>query len=467
MLETAIKALERILQNHSWVTELAGILPLSALIDFIDIPAKLHIFQLVGAAPLWSWPITPAGSRLLLSDDRDLQRHCYLDRYGNSVPLVALDGRFGAEYVVASPETIRLCIASLPAHAIINMHPNMKGRDLRLQELDIIHVMRSGTESSRTTRYPWLRNLFLDPWRLYSFRYLATSLVGWATLLAAIAMSAVLQTYIALAFLVAIPFTGVVVYVLYGSTPRGLLVSTGASGTKHDRLVLVAEHLNATHWTALYGDSILLNSLLNRPLEPRGPSVSTPTTRTLFRTVLRILILSQWAMILAAAATKDWNSYFICFWITFCIAVHAYVIPVRSSAADWVVGYAGVRLKRYQTSLSSRRAILNTILALNPATPALGSETQQPSPIGPDEGPFKWIDPILEQGPARARWQEASRMLMEEAQSRGGKDAAYPSSRWADEYSRDYWSPYVLEGIEVAAQIKQEANLLDEPLRVA
>jgi hypothetical protein len=67
MFEAAVSKLNDILTRHSWVGELAGILPLSALIDFIDVPRKFHVLQLAGAVPLWNWPVTPSGSRILLS----------------------------------------------------------------------------------------------------------------------------------------------------------------------------------------------------------------------------------------------------------------------------------------------------------------------------------------------------------------------------------------------------------------
>jgi hypothetical protein len=51
----------------------------------------------------------------------------------------------------------------------------------------------------------------------------------------------------------------------------------------------------------------VFNSPLNRPLEPIGPQISQSAS-VLLRTMLRILILDQWALVLGAAALKDWNS---------------------------------------------------------------------------------------------------------------------------------------------------------------
>ena len=471
MIKWAADALADILQQNSWVGELAGILPLSALIDFIDTPAKLHIFQLAGAAPLWSWPVTPAGSRLLLSDDAVLRRSCYLDRYGFSVPLIGLDGRFGASYAVANPETVRLCLGSLPISVVDNPHENMKGDDLRIQSLEVIHVSRlleapnggGGASSS------WLRYVFMDPWRMYSARYLATSVLGWILWTASISVAIFLGTYISLAFLVAVPATGGVIFILYGSNPRRLLVSKPGT-SRANRLILVAEHMNSTHWTAFYGESILVNSLLNRPIEPSGPRLP-PAARPVLHGVLRVLILGQWAMALAAAATKDWNSYLLCFWVAFCIFAHAYVIPVGSLAGNWATSFAGIRMERYQTTLSSRRTMLNTILALNPDTFALDSgsssnnnnnnNNKQEIQTSFDAEALRWIDPILERGVLRTRWEQASLKAMQESQNNDKMESLLPgpSSEWLGEYGNDYWAPFVFEGIQMAARIKQIAGL--------
>lgn len=91
--DNSVSSLKGVLDRHAWAAGVAGILPLSALIDFIDIPVKLHIFQLTGAVPLWSWPVTLLGSRLLLSDQYS-EKDCYLDRYGSRMAFLAFDGQY-------------------------------------------------------------------------------------------------------------------------------------------------------------------------------------------------------------------------------------------------------------------------------------------------------------------------------------------------------------------------------------
>jgi hypothetical protein len=465
MLDAAVAAFQRILDRNPWTPELAGILPLSALIDFIEIPPKLHAFQLVGAAPLWSWPITPAGSRLLLSDDEALQQRCFLDRHGNSITLHGLDGLYGAAYVVANPETLRLCLSASPPRTIANLHANMQGDNLRVQRLDVVHVLRlplarPAPPSSSSLSSSWLRFVLLEHWRVYSARYLATAALGWVVLLAMIVMSAILRTYIALAFLVTVPATGAVLFALYGSSPRRLLVTKSTTVERYNRLILVAEHMNSTHWTAFYGESTILNSLINRPLEPAG-LVIAPAARPVLRACLRVLILGQWAMALAAAATKNWNSYFICFWIAFCIFLHAYVITTHRSAEDWMRSCVGLRMQRYRTHLSSRRTLLNTIMALNPATFPLDLKTGQNDLFCFRKEALKWINPILEPGAGRTRWEEASLKAMREEREQSPK-SPFPSDHWRREYGKDYWNPFILEGIEIAARIRLEAKLPDE-----
>lgn len=464
MFESAIQGLAALRNSHGWLSELAGILPLSALIDFLDIPPKLHIFQLTGAAPWWSWPITPSGSRLLLSDDQPLEQSCYLDRHGNSLPLLGLDGRYGDQYNVSSPETIRLCLRAHSPHIIKNLHDTMKGDDLRLQKLEVIHVSRTQTRNPHQVSSSWLHHVFLDPWWMYSPRYLATATLGWATLLAMITMSAILKTYLSLAFFILMPLTGSVVFALYGANPRSLLVD---KASRFNRLVLVTEHVNSTDWIAFYGESTIVNSLLNRPLSPKG-LMGLPTHTTFLRMILRVFILGQWALILGAAATKEWDAYFITFWIALCICLHAYVIPAQRQAKDWMKSCAGIEIERYQIQLSSRRALLNTVMALNPDTFALPPKAEQEDRTKLCEGAIKWIDPILERGPSRTKWEEATLEAMNERSQQFPPEdwemvekhkSSLPSEKWKQDYQQYYWSPFIHEGIYIAEKIRQEAKL--------
>ncbi|KAF6224655.1 hypothetical protein HO173_012927 [Letharia columbiana] len=461
MFKAAVSGLAAILERTSWVRELAGILPLSALIEFIDVPQKLHILELSGAVPLWSWPVTPAGSRLLLSNNH-LQQSCCLDAFGSSVGWIGLDGRFGDQYTVISPETIRLCLSSKRPRTIENSHKNMAGKNLRVQNLEIVHVCRLEGQKPREPSEFWLYHLFLDPWWMYSRGYLAVSVFGWIALLGTIIMSCILQCYLALAFLVIVPLTGSVVLLIHGSRPRGLLIE---HNSPYNRLIVTAEHLNATNWIVFYGESTIVNSLLNRALELRGPKMPGGYFG-LLRKFLRISILGQWALALGAASTKDWNAYFISFWIAFCIFSHAYLVPPRLEAKDWMKTCAHIQLERYQTQLSSRRALLNTIMALNPDTIYRDADTQQDDRTNLYEGAMKWIDPILQSGPSRSRWEEATRKAMNEAERFSAEEMTsgnFLSAEWKTtcihQGREEYWSEFIPEGIYMAAKIKEDTKL--------
>lgn len=423
--------------------------------------------------PLWSWPITPAGSRLLLSDKIAKKGDaCCLDQFAASASLTALDCRYGDEYFVANPETLRLSCDAQRARRIENTHANMGNGErggLRLQALEVIHVHRRGNEGiPRPTSKPRWRRLLVG-WRRYPSLYLITDVAGWFLLVACFVAAIVLRLYLAAAFLVAMPATGAVVFALYGSRPRKLLVD---GKSDFNRLVVVAEHMNASHWIAVYGESTLVNSLLNRPLEPTGRKAPFPG---LLRAILRLLILGQWAIAIGAATTKDWNSFFISFWIMFCITSHAYIITPTSQVRDWFQGIANLELVRAQVDVSSRRALLNTLIALNPDTfhPPQPQRAGQPAePAALFEQGVRWVDRILKPSPDRTLWEAATIEALNDAAvlttSGQASESSLPadgslSAAWLgahkDNGSDKYWKKYIVEGIYVAAKIRKEMDL--------
>lgn len=443
MFQNARDNLAVILAAHDWVVQLAGILPLSSLIDFIDMPPQLHFLQLSGTVPLWSWPITPSASRLLLAPDTTkshVPRHCYMDRFGNSSALTGLDGRYGERYFISSPETTRLCVHACQPIRIENQHDNMKpDGSLRLQNLEIIHVTR---HDDRTRCSQW--------------RYGVCSITGWIIWATMIAMCVILGTYIALAFLGLMPISGVIVSFLYGGNPRELLVM---DESPYNRAVIVMDHSNTTDWTVFYGESTLVNSLLNRPLRPRGPERDALSIMVV-RMLLRICILGQWGLALAAAATQNWNAYFICFWVSMCIFMHAYILSTTEEARQWMRAHGHICLKRFSTVLSSRRALLNTIVALNPDTFEQVSGTENRDQLA--QGSMRWIDPILIIGPDRTAWEQATMEAMNEAvdyEAHMMKGVKWISDKWTNKFQRNYWRRFILEGIYMAAEIRDKAQL--------
>ena len=123
-----------------WTQQLAGILPLLALIEFIDVSVKLHLYELTGLIPLWNWPITPAGARLLLSSE-DTYNACYLDRPSRSAVLHCIDGKYGDLYPCIALTTTRLCLYTKPDVVLVpNESPNCTTTAARKQQLTVVHM---------------------------------------------------------------------------------------------------------------------------------------------------------------------------------------------------------------------------------------------------------------------------------------------------------------------------------------
>ncbi|KAK3954403.1 hypothetical protein QBC32DRAFT_207823 [Pseudoneurospora amorphoporcata] len=474
MFEQATQLLKDIVGKYPWVSEVAAILPLSALIDFIDVPQKLHIHQLMSAVPLWSWPVTPSGSQLLLLEEAPKQRECVLDRFGRSISLHGLDGRYGDDYLVANPETVRLVLDSLPVTDIPNNHDNMKESNLRLQNLEVNSKERGvpaqdGPSRSRS----WTLSSWLSRTSSASISYQVTSFLGWIAFLGCLIAAIFFRLHIATAFFALMPTTGLAVTLMYPGSPRRLLNSHKPS--EYNRMVVVAEHMNATDWVVFYGESTLVNSLLNTPLEPAGRQGASTKNKKLplLRTILRVFVLGQWGLAIAAAATKDWNAFFISFWIIFCNVTHAYVIPPRHQAGAWASAKRGadLLLKRYAMTVSSRRALLSTLLALNPdsfgetaaqteVTVKKGAEntsTQSPFP----DGTTKFLDPILKPGRARSAWEQATLEALREITPQLFQS---PHEEWNVRYREQYegqfyWKRFIAEGISLAASIREQGGL--------
>ncbi|EPS41827.1 hypothetical protein H072_4223 [Dactylellina haptotyla CBS 200.50] len=458
-LDEAIVRLQDALSSEGWIGELAGILPLTGFIDFIDTPTKLHVFQLFGSVPLWCWPVTPGDIRLLLSDAY-LTSICCLDRYGSSLAWNALDGRWGDAYPIINPETIRLCLASQPVKEIPNEHENMSEKKLRTQKLQIVHVSRTvNAEDGREPAESWLRFAFLDPFWMYSTRYFITSFTGWLFLLGLIVFVALYEYYIAVAFLALMPATGVIVTLIFGCRPKGLLVE---NPSPFNRAVVVAEHMNATEWTVFYGESTIVNSLLNKQLESTRPPLS-PRSYFLLRMWLRVATVGQWAMVIASLSLKDMNAFVIAAWIIICVLTQSFFYPPEAAAKAWMKSVGKIKMRRYETTTSSRRALLNTIMALNPDTFAEGTWEELYS------GALKWINPILETGQNRSDWEEATRAAMEEASASSIDELAlgkkvddaegFLSHTWNQANEQFYWKKFIHEGIYLASTIIKEATL--------
>ncbi|KAI0530010.1 hypothetical protein GGR58DRAFT_272782 [Xylaria digitata] len=447
MLSDAREVFWSAIDAYPWVSSLANILPLSALLDFIDIPRTLHAYELNGAAPLWCWPITPAGSRLILSK-HTTEDPCCLDKFGSSPSLICLDGRWGDVYNAASPETLRLCLATAPVIRIANDDPQMTRNGARIQKLTVVRVSQLVSNSRGRQRQ-------------HSWSFIGASVVGWTILGGLIVFSGLMHCWLALAFLFIVPATGAIVSLTRGGKPREL--RPGPHG-KHNRLVIAALHMNETEWFAFYGESVLVNSLLNHRLRRRR---FFNTQNPLLNTTLRILILGQWALAIGAAALQAWDAYLITFWVAFCILSHTFVFPPERCAEDWAKRVAGLRFERFETLLSRRRPLLNTIMMLNPDTFPVDPNTNKEDHDKFYEGALQWIDPILKRGADRAKWEEATHRAMADAKkmpqaSKGnGKITVngLEGGKWAKDYEGCYWRSSIVEGIVIAKKIAEKAGL--------
>lgn len=433
---------DNLLRTQDWVQELGGLLPLSALLDFLDASRVFHMYQLTGTTAWWCWPITPAGSRMLLSRSTTDQT-CLLDDFDPRTTPICLDGRYGDKYPMANPETLRLCLATVKPQHVENTHKNLKRKDIRPHTIDLVHVKRRASDLKKS--------LAPDPFGL------ASRLAGWVVWAAMVAFSVISTSWLLLTFLLLVTTSGVVVSRLFPAGPRDLRVDRGSN---YNRLVLSAQHMNATHWTIYYGESSVVNSFLNWPLRlEKRPE--TDVRAIWLKRLLRVLILGQWAMTVGAAALKDWNAYGISFWILFCIVMNAWSFATERSAGVWL-GHAAVALERYTVEVSSRRALLNLVLALNPDTFARDKETDKPLVGRFSASAVLWMNDILKAGESRSRWEEASRLAMIDSihdRSDATIDEKRHFSQEREEHSKEYWVDFIDEGIQVSQRLRQQARL--------
>jgi hypothetical protein len=428
-----------------WISELAGILPLSALIDFVDAPKALHILQLGGEVPLWCWSVTPSASRMLLNSDPDAAE-CCLDVAKRSDKPFCLDGRYGDKYPMANAETVRMCLEASRCHTIDDDRQSKfvaSEADRRPQQLEFIVIRPAPSRTQIEGQSSFSKDPVENGYTRWLFRlYVTTGWVLWACL---IACCILLGCWLALAFLIVTVLTGLNVHKIYGGQPRRL-GSRDKSG--YNRLIISADHENEYNWRAFYGRSDLVSSLLNWPLVA---DKMTPN-RWLLR-ILRALVLAQWSLAIGAAALKGWDAYFISFWILLCIVSISYVFATKRDAKEWMINNAKVQTERYKVQLSSRRALLNTLIALNPDT--FGSVDQNSDRTFQD-GSLLWLDSILKQGEERTSWEKASRRAMNCEMNTPSFDQVDKDYQNPETH---YWWIYVKEGVRMAAKIGDTAGI--------
>ena len=127
-----------------------------------------------------------------------------------------------------------------------------------------------------------------------------------------------------------VAFTGVWVRAVFGTRARWLI---RAEKTNWRRGVVVADHFNGTNWYLFFGNTTLVDSLLNKPL--LRADYGLPSKHTL-KFILRMLIAAQWGLILAASEMQNWDAIIISIFIIFCVCTTAFIFRTQDSVASWL-----------------------------------------------------------------------------------------------------------------------------------
>ena len=385
----------------SWLQQLAGILPLCALVDFIDVATKLHISELNRSVPMWNWPVTPIGARLLLSSGGSTADNaCYLDQVGHSPVLHCIDGRYGDWYPSNTQMTTRMCTSKPSAYTFVpNLSPNLADVQARKQKLEVISLKRLKRPPLQSRRRVKNSRLALLCDRLirrrgcqHSIIYWLISGIGWILWAGVTIVCFMSRLYIAGVYLLLMPLTGLLVSFTHGGKPRRLL---DGRPSPFKRLVVTTGSLNGTNWQAFYGESNTLNSLLNKPLV----RVAISSTSVPLRLLLRLLIAGQWALAVGSCALQDWNALVVSFWIGYCAFVASYAYPPAKAARDWLEFSCNHVIESTCAEFSSRRSMLGALIYLNPDS---------------KERSTSWINPILADCADRRAWELALLSLKEE-----------------------------------------------------
>lgn len=408
----------------TWAQQLGGTLPLSALIEFIDIATKMHLYELSGCVPLWNWPITPVGARLLLSHSGSSDA-CFLDRTGQSAALECFDGRHGDHYPCSAPATTQLWASATNIDVEIpNTHPNMCNAHSRQQILDIFQVSQIDPCKSSHLRRPAFSVSQLIRMTQKKTAYRLVNLFGWLFWAGIATISVLSQLYIAVAYLLMMPMTGIAIAIIHGNQPRQLLSRVVAP---EDRMIIASDNTNASTWWAFYGKNYPLNSLLNTPLYRR----ENLRPRLMARLVLQLLILGQWAAALASCSVQDWNALFISMWIVFCAFTTSYLTKADHMTRDWVKYDCHVRVKRIRARFSSRRALLSSLVYLNPDS---------------KDGRSSWMDSILSPTSSDRRDWELALFRYIDMKNQADEKAIM----------HEYWWKFIVEGVDVGRSVKEE-----------
>lgn len=383
---------------NDWLANAAGVLPLSALIEFTNDAIKLHSYELSGRGLLWNWLVSPIGARLLLSNDSELNT-CCLDNAGRTPPLHCIDGRSGNLYSAYSPFTIRACVSQTKQSFGIKDTNGAVNR-YRRQKLEIVRLLLAEVEIGERVEYDAEQeksNIGKPPhnsWRFLTItwvlrrinkhgrKWFSIMLIGWLLWFLVLIASLLAGLYLAVSYLVTLVLTGLVIRYSHGYKARRLL-DRGPS--EFSRMVVLCDSMDGNNWVVFIGGYRALDSLLNKPLYKLKPA-SIPRV---FRGLTQLLVATQWGLTAAACAFQDWNALVISAWIAVCATTSTCIYTEHSSVQSWLKTNQVV-LKKAEVTFSTQQAMLSALVALNP-----------------DRKNMKWIDPILAPSDDRKRWEEA------------------------------------------------------------
>jgi hypothetical protein len=482
-----------------WAQALASIIPLSALIEFVDVKTSIHVEELRGrSVPFWCWPIPPAGARVLLSNERTAS-DCLLDQPSRSQGLSCIDGRAGNQYPCSAPTTTRLWADHQKTSITIeNNYPTMDNDGRREQVLRAFQVReekkgeelaagQNGEElasdqngemlalgqedveklaSAQTSEIPTrgpnkevakktgIVQNFTTFSRSHRPRYIVLWCVGSILWVGLVIVALMGGLYIAGTYLLLMPLTNIVVGYTHGTSPREPVIRS--QNGAFPRLIIAAGSENAPFWYAFDGHQTLLNGLLNISLK----RTQTLPARPLGLVLLRVLILGQWAMVLASCAREGWDAFIVSIWTILCIFMNAYGYPVHTAAKDWLKRDCKLKVKVVETKVSSRYALLFALAVINPDT---------------REDKTDWMDSIVKDDIER-RYMWATMIIYARKQNAIGDDDDVAEDQPLDDeevwfnskegedtvkitkadIQNKWWWDYMVEGVGIGKKVRHE-----------
>jgi hypothetical protein len=257
-----------------------------------------------------------------------------------------------------------------------------------------------------------------------------------------VALTLASSLYIAAAYLLLLPLSGMIVRYTHGGEPRRLLDNRLA---EYKRVVVAANSLNGSDWWLFYGGSPTVNSLLNKPLNRAGRS-----SNRYMIVLLQVLILGQWVLAVGSCALQDWNAIIVSVWLAFCSFSSAYLYSATRGVRDWLEVDCGIKATKITAEFSSRRSMLGAMVYLNPDT---------------NTSSTSWMNPILAPCDERTRWETALLKYIKD----GCKDPSTsfpttskvltsPSIAFGDKEKREYWHDFIEESVDMGRKIERVIN---------